>query len=252
MKGSTHILLSLLTGFVILAPIAGMIPWSWSVVALFGIFFGSIAPDIDKGRGSAIFHSTIPGAKGKRFFAIPIVGYFLYIFCYKPLSMIFVGIFGIKILPKQGHRELPHSPIGIICISGLLTLWIWLFCYALSYIPYLEFLRDNMLIWILGAAFLIGCFLHLLEDTCDNSGIHYLYPFKFRRVRGTVASSGSDIRPKMYAGSLLVAAVVVFLGFFLGKIPSSYAVWASILVPAALWFVFLKLSGVPAKKVVWE
>ncbi len=245
-------MLSLLTGLVILAPLASVIHWSWAVVILFGIFFGAIAPDIDKGRGSAIFHSTIPGAKGKRFFAIPIVGYFLYIFCYKPLSTIFVGIFGIKILPKQGHRELPHSPIGIICISGLLTIWIWLFCYALSYIPYLDFLRDNILIWIFGAAFLLGCFLHLLEDTCDNSGIHYLYPFRFRRIRGTVTSDGHDIRPKMYAVILLVVAVVLFIGFFSGRIDASYANWAAILVPASLWVVFLKISGVPAKKVVWE
>lgn len=74
------------------------------------------------------------------------IGYFLYLFCYKPLSIIFVGIFGQKIFPKQGHRELPHSPIGIVCMSALLTLWLWLFCYALSFIPHLEFLRDSTLI----------------------------------------------------------------------------------------------------------
>ncbi|WP_338094342.1 metal-dependent hydrolase [Methanorbis furvi] len=252
MKGSTHIMLSLLTGLVILAPIAGIIDWVWSIVILLGIFFGSIAPDVDKGRDSAIFHSAIPGAKGRRFFLTPVIGYFLYIFCYKPLSMVFVGIFGQKILPKQGHRELPHSPIGIICISALLTFWIWLFCFVLSFIPYLEFLRDNPLIWIFGAAFLLGCFLHLLEDTCDNSGIHYLYPFSFRRVRGTVASDGSDVRPKLYSVILLVVAVVLFFGFLLSKIDASYAYWAAFLVPAALWIVFLKISGVPAKKVVWE
>lgn len=252
MKGSTHLLLSLLTGLVILAPLAGLIHWSWSIIILLGIFFGSIAPDVDKGRGSAIFHSAIPGAKGVRFFLTPVIGYFLYIFCYKPLSMIFVGIFGIKILPKQGHRELPHSSIGIVCISALLTFWVWVFCYALSYIPYLAFLRDNMLIWIFGAAFLLGCILHLLEDTCDNFGIHYLYPFRFRRIRGTVPGNGSDVRPKLFALVLIVVSIVVYLGFFSGKIAASYAVWAAFLVPAALWFIFLKISGVPAKKVVWE
>ncbi|HJK08925.1 MAG TPA: metal-dependent hydrolase, partial [Methanocorpusculum sp.] len=66
-------------------------------------------------------------------------------------------------------------------------------------------------IWVFGAAFLIGCFLHLLEDTCDNSGIHYLYPFRVRRVRGTVVGDGSDVRPKMFAVVLLVVAVVVFI-----------------------------------------
>lgn len=252
MKGSTHILLSVLTGLVILAPVAGLIHWSWSVIILLGIFFGSLAPDVDKGRDSAIFHSSIPGAKGRRFFLTPVIGYFLYIFCYKPLSVIFLGIFGRKILPKQGHRELPHSPIGIICMSVLLTLWLWIFCYVLSYIPYLEFLRNNTLIWVFGAAFLIGCFLHLLEDTCDNSGIHYLYPFRFRRVRGTVVGDGSDARPKMFAVVLLVVAVVVFVGFFTGSISAEYAKWTAFLLPAALWIVFLKISGVPAKKVAWD
>lgn len=252
MKGSAHILLSLLTGLVVLAPIAGLIHWSWSVVILLGIFFGSIAPDVDKGRDSAIFHSAIPGAKGRRFFLTPVFGYFLYIFCYKPLSMIFVGIFGQKILPKQGHRELPHSPIGVICMSVLLTFWLRFICDALSYLPYLEFLRDNILIWIFGAVFLLGCFLHLLEDTCDNSGIHYLYPFRFHRVRGTVVGDGSDVRPKMFAAVLAVVAVVVFLGFYLGNISVGYAHWAAFLMPAALWVIFLKISGVPAKKVVWE
>ena len=233
MKGSTHILLSVLTGLVILAPVAGLIHWSWSVIILLGIFFGSLAPDVDKGRDSAIFHSSIPGAKGRRFFLTPVIGYFIYIFCYKPLSIIFLGIFGRKILPKQGHRELPHSPIGIICMS-------------------LEFLRNNTLIWVFGAAFLIGCFLHLLEDTCDNSGIHYLYPFRFRRVRGTVVGDGSDLRPKMFAVVLLIVAVVVFVGFFTGSISAEYAKWTAFLLPAALWIVFLKISGVPAKKVAWE
>ena len=170
MKGSTHILLSVLTGLVILAPVAGLIHWSWSVIILLGIFFGSLAPDVDKGRDSAIFHSSIPGAKGRRFFLTPVIGYFIYIFCYKPLSIIFLGIFGRKILPKQGHRELPHSPIGIICMSALLTLWLWIFCYVLSYIPYLEFLRNNTLIWVFGAVIsgqrCLQLFFSLLQWWC--------------------------------------------------------------------------------------
>ncbi len=252
MKGSTHIILSLLTGVVILAPLTGLISPITAVVILLGIFFGSIAPDVDKGRGSAIFHSALPGAKGRRFPLTPLIGYTIYFLCYKPLSLIFVGIFGQKILPKQGHRELPHSPIGVICISALLTLWVWLICYALSMIPYLEFLRDNPQIWIFGATFLLGCLLHLLEDTCDNSGIHYLYPFRFRRIRGTVEDGGTDIRPKLYAILLLATAIVLFLGFWTGSLADRYAVPAAFLVPAALWILFLKIGGVPAKKVSWE
>lgn len=249
MKGSAHIVLSLLTGFVILAPLIGIIHWSFAVVMLLGIFFGSIAPDVDKGKGSAIFHSEIPGAKGKKFFLTPVIGYFLYYFCYKPLSIIFIGVFGEKILPKQGHREMPHSPIGIVAISILFTFWVWLFCYALSYIPYLEFLRGSILIWVFGAGFFIGCFLHLLEDTCDNSGIHYLYPFRFRRVRGTVAGDGTDVRPKIFSAVLILVAAALFAGFYLKSIEEQYAVFSAVFVPACLWIIFLKIAGVPAKKV---
>lgn len=252
MKGSTHIILSLLTGLVILAPLVGLVSPVIAVIILLGIFFGSIAPDVDKGRGSAIFHSTLPGGKGHRFPLTPLVGYTIYYLCYKPLSIIFVGIFSRKILPKQGHRELPHSPIGVIGISLLLTLWIWIICYGLSMLPYLAFLRDNPLIWVFGGAFLLGCFLHLIEDTCDNSGIHYLYPFRFRRIRGTVEDGGTDIRPKLYAVLLLITAVILLIGFYLGHIASQYAASAAVLVPAALWIIFLKIGGVPAKKVSWE
>jgi hypothetical protein len=250
MKGSAHIFLSLLTGCVILAPLTGVLHWTWVPVILAGIFFGSIAPDIDKGKGSAIFHSAIPGAKGRRFFITPVIGYFLYYFCYKPLSVLFRGIFGEKILPKQGHRELPHSPIGIVCISLLFTFWVWLICCLLSYVPYLGFLRGNLLIWVFGAAFFLGCLLHLIEDTCDNAGIHYLYPFRFRRVRGTLRAG--DIRMKIFAAVLVIAAVLLFTGFYTGHPPGYYALSASVLVPACLWLIFLAASGVPAKKGNWE
>jgi hypothetical protein len=252
MKSSIHVLLSLLTGLVILSPIAGFTHWLWLIIILLGIFFGSIAPDMDRGRDSAIFHTTIPGAKGRKFFLTPIMGYFLYFFCYKPLVIIFVNIFGQKIFPKQGHRELPHSPIGIVCMSALLTFWLWFFCNALSYEPHAEFLRNNILIWIFGTAFLLGCFLHLLEDTCDNSGIHYLYPFRFRRIRGTIVGDGSDLRPKMFVIVLIIVAIAMFFGFFTEKIPTNYAKLAAFLIPAALWTIFLKISGVPAKKIAWE
>jgi membrane-bound metal-dependent hydrolase YbcI (DUF457 family) len=245
-------LLSLLTGLVILIPIAGLIHWSWLVTVLFGIFFGSIAPDVDKNRNSAIFHAAIPGAKGRRFFLTPVIGYFLYFFCYKPLAIIFVSIFGQKIFPKRGHRELPHSPIGIVCISTLLTIWLWLISHVLSYIPYFEVLQDNTLILIFGTTFFLGCFLHLLEDTCDNAGIHYLYPFRFRRIRGTIVGNKFDIRPIMFAITLIVVTVVMFFGFCTKKIPIDNAKWIAFFVPTVLWIIFLKISGVPAKKIIWE
>ncbi|MDO5846121.1 MAG: metal-dependent hydrolase [Methanocorpusculum sp.] len=252
MKGSTHILLTLLTALVILAPLVpGLLDLPSLIAALvllLGIFFGSITPDIDKGSGSAIFHSEIPGAKGRKFHLTPIFGYLINFTCYKPLRFIFRIIFGKKIYAKQGHRELPHSPIGVFLIALLLTLYIWLICFALSLIPGLAFFSNNNLIFVFGAGFLLGCFLHLVEDTCDNSGIHYLYPFSFSRLRGTVVTDGSDKRPTVFAVILAIAAVALCALSLLHIIPQNLAYPAALLVPIVLWVIFLRISGVPARK----
>ena len=256
MKGLAHIVLTLATVLVILAPFTPSLLTITSIPAvitlLLGAFFGSLAPDIDKGKEAAIYHAELPGARGKKFPLTPVFGYALYYTCYKPLQVLFRIIFGKKIYAINGHRELPHSPIGILCISILVTGYIWLACFALSYVPYLYPLYNNYLIYVFGSAFLLGCFLHLLEDTCDNSGIHYFYPFSFSRLRGKIKGDGTDPRPKIFAVILLIAAVVLG-GLSIGMaIPKQLAHPAALMVPIVLWIIFLKASGVPAKKEVWE
>lgn len=252
MKGITHITLSILTLLVILAPLTSSLLKIEAIPGLIllflGVFIGSITPDIDKGSGSAIFHSEIPGGKGKKFHLTPIFGYTIYFTCYKPLQLLFRLIFGKKIYAKQGHRELPHSPIGVILISALLTLYIWLICFALSMIPALSFLYNNTLIFIFGAGFLLGCFLHLIEDTCDNSGIHYFYPFSFSRLRGTIKGDGTDKKPRVYAVILLLAAAGLCTASIMGSLPSEFSYPAALLAPIVLWVIFLRVSGVPARK----
>mgnify|MGYP000850977014 CR=1 FL=1 len=256
MKGIFHIILTMLTVLLILAPQTNFLLTLESLPAvlllLLGAFIGSLTPDIDKGKGAAIYHSEIPGAGGKKFHLTPMFGYSIYYTCYKPLQLIFRIIFGKKIYAIHGHRELPHSPIGILLISVLLTLYIWLICFALSFVPYLAFLNNNYLIYLFGAAFLLGCFLHLIEDTCDNSGIHYFYPFSFSRLRGTIKGDGTDINPTVYAVILLFAAVIIFSLTILGFIPAQFAYPLSLLVPIVLWVIFLRVSGVPAKKAIRE
>jgi membrane-bound metal-dependent hydrolase YbcI (DUF457 family) len=256
MKGITHIILTMATMLVVLAPLTPSLFTLESIPAvillLLGAFFGSLAPDIDKGKEAAIYHSEIPGARGKKFPLTPIFGYALYYTCYKPLQFLFRIIFGTKIYAINGHRELPHSPIGILLISILVTGYIWLICFALSFVPYLSPLYNNSLIYVFGSAFLLGCFLHLLEDTCDNSGIHYFYPFCFSRLRGKVKGDGTDPRPKIFAITLLMAAVVLGALFIFGLIPAIWAYPTTLMVPIVLWVIFLKASGVPARKEVRE
>jgi membrane-bound metal-dependent hydrolase YbcI (DUF457 family) len=256
MKGITHITLTMATMLVILAPLTNTLLTLESIpsvlILLLGAFFGSLTPDIDKGKEAAIYHSEIPGAGGRKFYLTPVFGYALYYSCYKPLQFIFRIIFGKKIYAIHGHRELPHSPIGILLISAFVTFYIWLICFALSFVPYLDFLYNNSLIYVFGSAFLLGCFLHLLEDTCDNSGIHYFYPFCFSRLRGRVKGDGTDARPKIFVVILLIVAVVLIALSLTGIIPAELVYPTTLMVPILLWVIFLKASGVPAKKEIRE
>ncbi|HKL97626.1 MAG TPA: metal-dependent hydrolase [Methanocorpusculum sp.] len=252
MKGVTHITLTMATMLVILAPLTSSLLALESIPAviilLLGAFIGSLVPDIDKGKEAAIYHAQIPGARGKKFHLTPVFGYAIYYTCYKPLQIIFRVIFGKKIYAIHGHRELPHSPIGILLISALVTFYIWLICFALSSIPYLGFLYNNSLIFVFGSALLLGCFLHLIEDTCDNSGIHYFYPFSFSRLRGRTKGDGSETKPKVFVIVLLIAAVVLATLSLTGIISAHWAYPTALMVPIVSWMIFLRASGVPSKK----
>ena len=115
MKGITHIALTLATMLVILAPLTpSLLTWE-SIPAvlllLLGAFFGSLTPDIDKGKEAAIYHAEIPGAGGRKFHLTPVFGYALYYTCYKPLQVLFRILFGKKIYAVHGHRELDRKSV---------------------------------------------------------------------------------------------------------------------------------------------
>lgn len=252
MKGIAHLTLSLATLLTVLAPFAPdffnieSIPYL--IIVLLAAFIGCLTPDIDAGRCSAIFHSHIPGAKGKRLIITPFFGYLICYSCYYPIRKLFVRIFGDKIYAKAGHRELPHSPIGCLCISVLLTAYIWIICALLSFIPPLASLFNNSLIYVFGCTFFLGCLLHLIEDTCDNSGIHYLYPFSFSRLRGELLGNSTDIKPWVYAAILFCTAGGLITAAFTGLIPETGKYISAIIAPCILWALFLRVSGCPAQK----
>ena len=252
MKGATHIALSITTLLAVLAPFAtdflnfASIPYL--IIVFLAVFFGCITPDIDTGRESAIFHAEIPGAKGKRFVLTPLFGYALCYSCYYPVRKIFHCIFGDKIYAKGGHRELPHSPLGCLCISVLLTAYIWLIFAALSLIPPLSFLFNHIYIYVFGGAYFLGCLFHLIEDSCDNAGVHWFYPFFFTRLRGELRGDGTELKPRAYAVILLCVAAGIVTASFTGLIPENGRFVDAILVPAVLWMLFLRASGCPAVK----
>ena len=86
--------------------------------------------------------------------------------------------------------------------------------------------------------------MHLVEDTCDIAGIHYFYPFSFRRLRGKILGDGTDVRPRVYTIILLIAAVILCAASFILSLPAFVGILAAVI----LWIIFLPASGVPAKK----
>jgi len=258
MKGGTHIALSLTTLMVILAPLTPIL-WDiginvipYLILVILGVFFGSITPDVDTGKNSAIFHSAVPGAKGKRFFLTPVFGYFICYTVYYPVRAFFVLIFGKKIYAKEGHRELPHSPLGCLCMTILLTAYIWLACFGLSFIPGLSVLFNNFGIYLFGMSFFLGCLLHLIEDSCDYAGIHWFYPFSFTRMRGKLQGNGHEVRPRIYMALNIAVALILYTFALLGFLSSTIEICAAIAVPVFLWALYMLLSGCPSRKVKRE
>ena len=86
--------------------------------------------------------------------------------------------------------------------------------------------------------------MHLVEDTCDIAGIHYFYPFSFRRLRGKILGDGTDVRPRVYTIILLIAAAILCAASFILSLPAFVGILAAVI----LWIIFLPASGVPAKK----
>ena len=63
MRGDQHVLITLFSGGLLLAPHVAVFAPSEVAALLFGLFVGSLAPDADA-TDAAIFHTRIPGLKG--------------------------------------------------------------------------------------------------------------------------------------------------------------------------------------------
>ena len=66
MRGDQHVLITLFSGGLLLAPHVALFAPVEVAVLLFGLFVGSLAPDADA-TDAAIFHTTVPRpARGRR------------------------------------------------------------------------------------------------------------------------------------------------------------------------------------------
>ena len=91
-------------------------------------------------------------------------------------------------------------------------------------------------------AYMIGAFLHMLEDSCTKTGIAWNSPFSDTKLKGEI-STGKDIKKPRYF--LYYLGALTLAGFLFGSSNESIPLWqasTSLFVALVLgWLVFAKL-----------
>lgn len=246
MLGRDHLLLTLATVSLVLAPLFAAYP-AIVLVALVGTAIGSLIPDADA-EDAAIFHTRVRGVRGNVGKAInaigllyPAFGYVTRYLIYKPAVRVYDDYVFRGIAIEERHRGFLHSLLGISTATVVTGAYLVVVLAVLG-------LLSVALLGVFLLAYLVGALLHLLEDSCTRSGIQWHYPFRTWRVRGTLRTSPKvrDALPQR-AFLLVLAGVAVVL--FL--IPPSYpavppALFAALgaLIGALLWAGFaLVIAG---------
>ncbi|WP_265580892.1 metal-dependent hydrolase [Methanofollis aquaemaris] len=232
-KGDEHISISLATAATVLAPLLLTIPPEWAVAALFGVFIGALAPDADA-NDSAIFHTHMPGRRGRRVYFLPFFGYGIKYLVYYPISLPFILFLGERGMPR--HRGVLHSGIGVLLMTLVVGFYAWLLGTAVLGFPWNGAVQ----------AFLFGLFggavFHLLEDSCTKSGVAWLFPLSAHRTKGRIVTGNDDRRPAAYVLVMGAGAVGVFAACVMGQIPVELIPWSGAALAAALWGIFLIIS----------
>jgi len=242
MRGDQHVIISLCSAGLLLAPFVATLEPRLIVLALFGVFVGSLAPDSDA-AGSAIFHTRISGIKGIKgqivnAFAIilPAFGYTIRYLVYFPLSCILKLLLGREY--RHQHRGLLHSLPGAAMTTLLVCAYLW------GLIEFLRWHHDETLA-LFGLAFFCGFCLHLLEDSCTPGGVAWLYPVSRRRLSGNVRTmNGFEPRPSAFAVTLAVAAAAIAIAPYGLELPLEGFAALSIAATVVLWCIFLLISRV--------
>ncbi len=209
MRGDQHVLITLFSGGLLIAPHLAVIAPTGIAALLFGLFVGSLAPDADA-TDAAIFHTRVPGLQGvTRRVAdlaggvLPVFGYLIRYGVYFPVAGVFWLISGGRL--RAGHRGVLHSLLGVALSTALTGLYLMAALHLLGWAA--------PAVFTLGlAGFGAGALLHLAEDSCTPGGIAWLYPLSQRRVRGRLRTGRSDLRPRLFAaalGSAMWACVLI-------------------------------------------
>ncbi len=199
-RGDQHVLITLFSGGLLLAPHLGSIAPGEAAVLLFGLFVGSLAPDADA-TDAAIFHTQIRSLSGtsRRIVngaakVLPLFGYLIRYGEYYPAAGLCWLLSGGRL--RAGHRGILHSLLGILLITVLSGVYLIVVLFLIGRTP------DHLLACAL-AGFAVGAFLHLAEDSCTPAGIAWFYPVSRWRMRGRLRAGGrGDHRPRLFATAL--------------------------------------------------
>ncbi|MDO8842587.1 metal-dependent hydrolase [Methanocalculus sp.] len=231
MKGSEHLVLSLLSGGVFVIPFISS--FEACLLVFTGLFIGSLAPDADAKR-SAIFR------RGKDPLSFSLVTYLFGLtiryLIYYPVSLLLMAIYGRRCTPR--HRGLLHS------LAGLAIMSVFICIFLLLGVDLLEMEYTDQILLFSGA-FLFGALIHLLADTCTVSGIGWLFPLSERRWCGTIKTGDkTDIRSLMFASTLGLAVLFLLIKPAYLIIPEELYQYFGILILALLWSLFFLAARV--------
>ncbi len=235
LRGDQHVLITLFSGGLLLAPHVALLAPAELAVVLFGLFVGSLAPDADA-TDAAIFHTRVPGLKGvTRRLAdvaagvLPVFGYLIRYGEYYPAAGVFW--FFSRGQLKAGHRGVLHSLLGVVLITALTGLYLAIALRLLGWSA-----PAFLALGVLG--FGAGSLLHLAEDSCTPGGIAWLYPLSGRRVRGRLRTGGSDFRPRVFATALGGAMWGCVLLTFWSDMSAATMTEVSVFLFCVLWTFF--------------
>jgi inner membrane protein len=234
-RGDQHVLITLFSGGLLLAPHVALFAPAEVAALLFGLFVGSLAPDADA-TDAAIFHNRIPGLTGttRRVVnaaaqTLPAFGYLIRYGEYYPAAGVFWVLSRGRL--KAGHRGVLHSLLGVALCTGLAGFYCAVALHLLGW-------SAPALLALGVAGFGAGALLHLAEDSCTPGGIAWLYPVSGRRLRGRLRTGTSDARPRLFATALGGAMWgCVALEFWVGW-PAPEVAQVSVFLFCGLWTLF--------------
>jgi inner membrane protein len=242
MKGEQHVIISVFSVGLFLAPWIWSWDSTWTLLVAAGVVIGSLAPDADA-PDAAILHrkggkGVIRDVRSRMGVLLPGIGYVIRYLIYLPLSAILWILSRGRIVPH--HRGLLHSVPGVLLMTLVLA------GYCLLPVAWFDLGIEPLLLHLL-CGFFLGNLLHLLEDASTRTGICWKYPFSRAKIRGTV-NTGSrwEKRPEIFGAVLGGCALVAILGQQVVEVQWGISCIASVSACIILWMAFLTWTGVHA------